>query len=65
MATDMGKFQKRISSSSPLFEKEMHLKGIHDRFLKDPDFRTAMLGHDRDEETCIKNERVCGQEIFP
>ena len=31
-----------------------HFKGIHDRFLKDPEFRTAMLEHDRDEEVCIK-----------
>ena len=27
---------------------------IHDRFLRDPDFRTAMLEHDRDEDVCIK-----------
>ena len=31
-----------------------HVKGIHDRFLRDPDFRTAMLEHDGDEEVCIK-----------
>ena len=31
-----------------------HFKGIHDRFLRDPEFRTAMLEHDRDEEACIK-----------
>ena len=30
-----------------------HFKGIHDRFLRDPEFRTAMLEHDRDEEVCI------------
>ena len=28
-----------------------HFKGIHDRFLKDPEFRTAMLEHDRDGNT--------------
>ena len=32
----------------------MHFKRIHDRFLRDPEFRTAMLEHDRDEEVCIK-----------
>ena len=28
-------------------------KGIYNRFLRDPDFRKAMLEHDRDEEVCI------------
>ena len=32
----------------------MRFKGIHDRFLRDPEFRTSMLEHDRDEEVCIK-----------
>ena len=31
-----------------------HFKGIHNRFLKDPEFRAAMLEHGRDEEVCIK-----------
>ena len=31
-----------------------HVKGIHDRFLKDPEFRASQLEHDRDEEVCIK-----------
>ena len=30
-----------------------HFKGIHYRFLRDPEFRTAMLEHDRDEEVCL------------
>ena len=28
--------------------------GIHDRFLRDHDFRKCMLGHDRDEDVCLK-----------
>ena len=31
-----------------------NFKGIHDRFLGAPEFRTAMLEHDRDGEVCIK-----------
>ena len=31
-----------------------YFKRIHDRFLRDPEFRKAMLEHDRDEEVCIK-----------
>ena len=33
-------------------------KGIHDRFLNDPDFRAAQLEHDRDEEVCIKMDEL-------
>ena len=29
------------------------LKEIHDRFLKDPEFRACQLEHDRTEEDCI------------
>ena len=35
-----------------------HFKGIHDRFLKDPEFRKAMLEHDRDEELCTKMDEL-------
>ena len=28
--------------------------GIHDRFLRDSDFRKSMLEHDRDEDVCLK-----------
>ena len=31
-----------------------HFEEIHDRFLKDPEFRASQLEHDRDEEVCIK-----------
>ena len=31
-----------------------HFKGIHDRFLEDPEFRASQLEHDRDEEVFIK-----------
>ena len=47
-------------------EKEYHLAhnlkkrcikrrftGIHDRFLRDPDFRASQLEHDRDEDVCL------------
>ena len=38
-------------------------KGIHDRFLRDPDFRTAMLEHDRDEEVCIKWDDLADKDF--
>ena len=34
--------------------REKHFNVIHDRFLKDPEFRASQLEHDRDEEVCIK-----------
>ena len=40
-----------------------HFKGILDRFLRDPDFRTAMLEHDRDEEVCIKWDDLADKDF--
>ena len=40
-----------------------NFKGIHDRFLRDPDFRTAMLEHDRDEEVCIKWDDLADKDF--
>ena len=53
MATDMGKLlnKKNIIKAHNLKKRciKKHFKGIHDRFFRDPDFRTAMLEHDGDE----------------
>ena len=40
-----------------------NFKGIHDRFLRDPEFRTAMLEHDRDEEVCIKWDDLADKDF--
>ena len=32
-------------------------QGIHDRFLKDPEFRASQLEHDRTEEVCIQMDK--------
>ena len=40
-----------------------NFKGNHDRFLRDPDFRTAMLEHDRDEEVCIKMDDLADKDF--
>ena len=57
-------------------EKEYHLAhnlkkrcikrkftGIHDRFLRDPDFRKSQLEHDRDEDVCIKWDALAEQDF--
>ena len=38
-------------------------KGIHDRFLKDPEFRAFELEHDRDEEVCIKMDDLADKDF--
>ena len=40
-----------------------HFKGIHDRFLKDPEFRESQLEHDRTEEVCIKWDALAEQDF--
>ena len=37
--------------------------GIHDRFLRDPDFRKSMLEHDRDEDVCLKWDDLAEQDF--
>ena len=37
--------------------------GIHDRFLRDPDFRRCMLEHDRDEDVCLKWDDLAEQDF--
>ena len=65
MATDMGKTpqKKEYHQAHNLKTRciKKHFTGIHDRFLKDPEFRASQLEHDRDEEVCIKMGRSCGQ----
>ena len=41
-----------------------NFKGIHNCFLRDPEFRTAMLEHDRDEEVCIKMDDLADKEFL-
>ena len=40
-----------------------HFRGIHDRFLKDPEFRASQLEHDRDEEVCIKMDDLADKDF--
>ena len=41
-----------------------NFKGIHNRFLRDPEFRTAMFEHDRDEEVCVKMDDLADKEFL-
>ena len=56
MDTDMGKSQetKNIVWPTKLKKKckKRQFQGIHDRFLRDYEFRIRMIGHHRDEELC-------------
>ena len=37
--------------------------GIHDRFLKDPEFRESQLEHDRTEEVCIQMDELAQKDF--
>ena len=37
--------------------------GIHDRFLRDIDFRKPMLEHERDEDVCLKWDALAEQDF--
>ena len=38
------------------------LKGIHDRFLNDPEFRASQLEHNRTEEVCIQMDELAQKD---
>ena len=38
-------------------------KGIHDRFLNDPEFRASQLEHDRTEEVCIQMDELAQKDF--
>ena len=40
-----------------------HYEGIHDRFLKDPEFRESQLEHDRTEEVCIQMDEIAQKDF--
>ena len=40
-----------------------HNEGIHDRFLKDSEFRESQLEHDRTEEVCIQMDEIAQKEF--
>ena len=40
-----------------------HYEGIHDRFLKDPEFRESQLEHNRTEEVCIKMDDLADKNF--
>ena len=49
------------------FQKKWCIKGrftgIHDHFLRDPDFRKSMLEHDRDEDVCLKWDDLAEEDF--
>ena len=57
MATDMGKLKNKVKVILPRSLRkrciEKRFKWIHDRILKDPEFRKSQLEHDRTEEVWI------------
>ena len=54
MATDMGKTmrQKYYLANQLKKCKKKKFQGVHDRFLRDHEFRVRMIENNRDEEVC-------------
>ena len=47
MATDMGRLENK---ETIILHIKRHFKGIHHRFVNDPEFRESQLEHARTEE---------------
>ena len=61
VAIDMGRLKNKETIILPIILRERCIKrnfeGIHDRFLKDPEFRESQLEHDRTEGVCIQMDK--------
>ena len=67
MAIDMGRLKnKEIYHVALNLRKrciKRHSEGIHDRFLKDAEFRASQLEHDRNEEVCIQMDELAQKDF--
>ena len=66
MATDMGTLQKRKKLLAHNLKQrciKKNFKGIHNRFLRDPDFHKAMHEHDRDEKVCFEWDDLADKDF--
>ena len=42
--------------------KKKYFQGIHDRFVRDPEFRRRMIENNRDEELCRKWDALADED---
>ena len=42
--------------------KKRHVQGIHDRFIRDPEFRSRIIENHRDEELCRRWDALADEE---
>ena len=57
MAIDMGRLKNKETIILLIIWEIDASRGIHDRFLKDPEYRESQLEHDRTEEVCIQMDK--------
>ena len=66
MATDMGKSQETkknyLANQLKKKRKKKKFQGIHDRFLRDHEFRIRMIEHHRDEEVCRRWDALADED---
>ena len=67
MAIDMGRLKNKDTIMLPINMRKRcikrHFGGIHDRFLKDPEFRESQLEPDRTEEVCIQMDKIAEKDF--
>ena len=67
MAIDMGRLKNKDTIMLPINMRKRcikrHFEGIHDRFLKDPEFRESQLEPDRTEEVCIQMDKIAQKDF--
>ena len=67
MSLRMGKLKNKETVILPIILRKRcikrHFEGIHDRFLKDPEFRESQLEHDRTEEVCIQVDELARKDF--
>ena len=42
-----------------------YFQGIHDRFIRDEQFRNRMIENGRDEDVCRQMDALCGRRSYP
>ena len=66
MAIDKGKLHNKETILMPIIWEiciKTYFEGIHDRFLKNPEFRESQLEHDRTEEVCIQTDEIAQKDF--
>ena len=64
MDIDMVKSWETRNTADQLKKRcnKKYFQGIHDRFIRDPEFRFVMIENNRDEEICRQWDALAGED---